>query len=232
MPQHVRSIFLVRHGRTSYNAAHRLQGQVDIPLDAVGQWQVKQTALALKDLYVDRRPQVSRQLIVCSDLGRARATAQAFADVLGGAELHPDPRVRERSFGEWDGHAVDELAERYPEDFKLWVDHKDGEMKYGAEAKSAVGERGVAAINDWSTRAGDDTDLYIFSHGAWISQTLQTLLGLDRVDPTFASVLSMNNAHWVRLLPMDTADGGLRWRLMDYNHGPAIADTDEWERER
>ena len=97
-------------------------------------------------------------------------------------------------------------------------------MKYGAEAKSAVGERGVAAINDWSTRAGDDTDLYIFSHGAWISQTLQTLLGLDRVDPTFASVLSMNNAHWVRLLPMDTADGGLRWRLMDYNHGPAIAD--------
>ena len=102
MPQHVRSIFLVRHGRTSYNAAHRLQGQVDIPLDAVGQWQVRQTALALKDLYVDRRPQVSHQLIVCSDLGRAQATAQAFADVLGGAELHPDPRVRERSFGQWD----------------------------------------------------------------------------------------------------------------------------------
>jgi len=24
----------------------------------------------------------------------------------------------------------------------------------------------------------------------------------------------------------------VRWRLLDYNHGPAIADTDEWERER
>ena len=48
-------VFLIRHGRTSYNAAHKLQGQVDIPLDAVGEWQVKQTAAALKSLYVDRR---------------------------------------------------------------------------------------------------------------------------------------------------------------------------------
>ena len=35
MTNHVRSVFLIRHGRTSYNAAHKLQGQVDIPLDAV-----------------------------------------------------------------------------------------------------------------------------------------------------------------------------------------------------
>ena len=50
MTNHVRSVFLIRHGRTSYNAAHKLQGQVDIPLDAVGEWQVKQTAAALKSL--------------------------------------------------------------------------------------------------------------------------------------------------------------------------------------
>ena len=47
MANHVRSIFLIRHGRTSYNAAHKLQGQVDIPLDAVGEWQVKQTTGSL-----------------------------------------------------------------------------------------------------------------------------------------------------------------------------------------
>ena len=45
MTNHVRSVFLIRHGRTSYNAAHKLQGQVDIPLDAVGEWQVKQTLM-------------------------------------------------------------------------------------------------------------------------------------------------------------------------------------------
>ena len=113
MANHVRSVFLIRHGRTSYNAAHKLQGQVDIPLDAVGEWQVKQTAAALKSLYVDRRPEINHRFIVCSDLKRAHATAQAFADVLGGIEPVDDRRVRERSFGDWDGHAVAELAERY-----------------------------------------------------------------------------------------------------------------------
>lgn len=101
--------------------------------------QVRQTAAALKDLYVDRRPETDERIIVCSDLSRAHATAQAFADVLDGAEVHDDPRVRERSFGDWDGHAVSELAERYPEDFRSWMEHRGGEMKYGAEAKEHVG---------------------------------------------------------------------------------------------
>ena len=236
MGRHVRAVFLVRHGRTSYNAAHKLQGQVDIPLDAVGEWQVRQTADALKSLYVDRLPNIRERIIVSSDLSRAHATAQAFADALGGAaagiEVHDDERVRERSFGEWDGHAVAELAERYPEDFASWRLHTGGELKYGAEPKSHVGRRGVEALNDWATRAGNDTDLFVFSHGAWIAQTLQTLLGLDQVDPTFSTVVSMGNAHWVRLNLMDMPDGTFRWRLVDYNHGPAVADTPEWERER
>ena len=178
MTNHVRSVFLIRHGRTSYNAAHKLQGQVDIPLDAVGEWQVKQTAAALKRLYVDRRQEINHRFIVCSDLKRAHATAQAFADVLGGIEPVDDRRVRERSFGDWDGHAVAELAERYPEDFRSWMESRGGELKYGAEPKEAVGKRGVEALEDWSTRAGDDTDLFVFSHGAWIAQTLTIPMAL------------------------------------------------------
>lgn len=80
VPEHVHAITLVRHGRTAYNAQHRLQGQIDIPLDEVGQWQVRQTADALRELYVDRRPDIPNRLVICSDLGRAAATAHAFAD--------------------------------------------------------------------------------------------------------------------------------------------------------
>ena len=36
-----RTLILWRHGRTAYNAGGRLQGQVDIPLDEVGQWQAR-----------------------------------------------------------------------------------------------------------------------------------------------------------------------------------------------
>lgn len=224
---HVRSITLVRHGRTAYNAARRLQGQIDIPLDEVGVRQVHWTGEALRRLYVERRPG-ARQLVVASDLGRAMATAHAFADPLG-LDVHPDERVRERGFGDWEGLPVDELAERFPEDWALWCQFRGGEMRHGAEAKEAVGARGVAALDDWAHRAGDDTDLYVFSHGAWIAQTLQTLTGISQVHPDFAGVLSVRNAHWVRLLPLDLSDGTLRWRLLDYNHGPALADTDRWE---
>ncbi|MDY4677830.1 MAG: histidine phosphatase family protein [Bifidobacterium tsurumiense] len=226
-PQHVHSITLVRHGRTAYNAAHRLQGQIDIPLDEVGQWQIKQTAQALRELYVERYHGQRKQLVICSDLDRAVDTAHAFADPLG-LSVHPEARVRERNFGEWEGISVEELRERYPEDFRLWAEHRGGEMKYGAEAKEAVGARGVEALQDWGSKAGDDTDLYVFSHGAWISQTLQTLLGLDKIEADFAGILSMRNAHWARLIPM-VQSGSIRWRLMDYNHGPAIADTEYWE---
>ena len=71
VPEHVHAITLVRHGRTAYNAQHRLQGQIDIPLDEVGQWQARQTADALRELYVDRRPDIPNRLVICSDLGRA-----------------------------------------------------------------------------------------------------------------------------------------------------------------
>ena len=189
VPQHVHAITLVRHGRTAFNAQHRLQGQINIPLDEVGEWQVRQTARALRELYVDHRPDIPNRLVVCSDLDRAAATAHAFADPLG-LTVHADERVRERSFGDWEGVAVEELAERYPEDYRSWAEFRGGELKYGAESKEHVGKRGVEALNDWAMRAGTDTDLFVFSHGAWISQTLQTLLGLNEVQPDFASILS------------------------------------------
>lgn len=230
MAPHVRSITLVRHGRTAYNAQHRLQGQIDIPLDEVGLWQVRQTADALRELYVAHHPDAPRQLVVCSDLRRAAATAHAFADPLG-LEVHPDIRVRERSFGDWEGIAVEELARRFPDDYRSWAEFRGGELEHGAEPKQEVGRRGVEALNDWAAKAGSDTDLYVFSHGAWISQTLQTLLGLSQVHGDFADVLSMRNAHWARLVPLEVR-GKLRWRLMDYNHGPGAADTERWEHPR
>ena len=49
------TLVLLRHGRTAYNASMRLQGQVDIPLDAVGRWQAAQGAPALASARRARR---------------------------------------------------------------------------------------------------------------------------------------------------------------------------------
>lgn len=227
--RHARSITLVRHGRTAYNRAGRIQGGIDIPLDETGVWQVRQTAQALNMLYVDGRQHVG-QMVVSSDLGRAMTTAHAFADTLG-LDVHPDSRMRERNFGDWEGMSADELSRQFPEDFRSWVELRGGELLHGAESKRHVGRRGVEGLAHWSAQAGEQTDLYVFAHGAWIAQTVQTLLGLDQVSNELTGLLSMRNAHWARLVPLDTggADGGPLWRLMDYNHGPAAADTPQWE---
>ena len=91
VPEHVHAITLVRHGRTAYNAQHRLQGQIDIPLDEVGQWQVRQTADALRELYVDRRPDIPNR---AGHLFRSGACRSHRACVrrpagLGSASRHP-----------------------------------------------------------------------------------------------------------------------------------------------
>ena len=83
---------------------------------------------------------------------------------------------------------------------------RGGELKYGAEPKQNVGRRGVEALNDWASKAGSDTDLYVFSHGSWIAQTVQTVLGLGAIHPDFADVVSMGNAHWVRFVAADMPD--------------------------
>lgn len=228
---HARTITLIRHGRTAFNAAGRLQGTVDIPLDATGRWQAARTGEALRRLYVDRADDGRGQMVVCSDLGRAAETAHAFADPLG-LDVHPDARIRERGFGEWEGMCFRDIAERWPDDYRLWHRFAGGEMNHGAESKDAVSARGVAALNDWSSCCGENTDLFVFSHSAWIVQTLQRVLGLTTIRPDYSLMMPIRNAFWARLWPVEEPDGSVRWRLLEFNRGPAVAESEDWNADR
>ena len=97
-------LLLWRHGRTAFNATARLQGQVDIPLDDVGRWQARTAAAAMLVRHTPTR-------IVSSDLGRAVETADPLAR-MAGVDVETDERVRERSFGEWEGLSGPEIARR------------------------------------------------------------------------------------------------------------------------
>ena len=67
-------ILAIRHGETAWNVDGRVQGQLDVPLNAVGQWQVQRLAHALADEPID--------VIYSSDLLRAKETASAIAQDL------------------------------------------------------------------------------------------------------------------------------------------------------
>ena len=60
-------LILIRHGETAWNAERRLQGHLDVALNATGLQQAQALAAALKSEKLD--------VIVCSDLQRAQQTA-------------------------------------------------------------------------------------------------------------------------------------------------------------
>jgi len=118
------TILLIRHGETAWNAERRLQGHLDIPLNPEGERQAGLLAGALADEPLD--------ILVSSDLMRARQTAQAIAD-LRGLPLQVEPRLRERCYGGFEGLLYAEIEQRFPREFAAWQGRDvDGVLPPGA----------------------------------------------------------------------------------------------------
>ena len=209
-----RTVVLWRHGRTAHNVALRLQGQVDIPLDDVGHRQAATAAAALAET-------VTVDAIVASDLGRAQETAAHLADRAGRTPV-VDPRLRERSFGLWEGMTGEEIAEQWPAEYKLW--RTGGEPRgVDAETRAAVAERMVSEITEHADALEPDQTLVVVSHGAAITLAVTALLGLD---PQWRGIAGLTNAHWTELRrnPAGVEPG---WRLFGHDLGPSTS-IDEW----
>jgi probable phosphoglycerate mutase len=96
-------IVLVRHGETAWNADYRIQGHLDIPLNAAGMAQAAALGVRFRDDPVDA--------IYSSDLERAHCTARPIAEQHG-QEVRLDAHLRERNLGVLQGLTGDEAKER------------------------------------------------------------------------------------------------------------------------
>jgi broad specificity phosphatase PhoE len=97
-------IYLCQHGRTQLNREGRLRGRLDPELDLVGLAEARDLASVLGQLSPTR--------VISSPLKRAVATAEAIAEVAG-VDVEFDERLVDRSYGEFDGALVAEVAEKY-----------------------------------------------------------------------------------------------------------------------
>jgi valyl-tRNA synthetase len=104
LPEHVSRWYLVRHGETDSNVEGRAQGHSGTPLNAKGKAQAAEAARKLKGLGID--------LILSSDLARARETADIIAAELGTEVVH-DEMLRERFYGKAEGRIAKEARLEY-----------------------------------------------------------------------------------------------------------------------
>ena len=104
MPDFV-TVYLARHGETVWNAEGRYQGRLDSPLTDTGRAQARATAQTMRGRGVER--------LLCSPLGRARATACVVERALSlAAEIDDD--LAESDIGRWEGLTRAEVEEAFP----------------------------------------------------------------------------------------------------------------------
>lgn len=153
------TLLLIRHAETAWNAEHRIQGHLDVPLSATGIAQAGRLAQRLAG-------EAQRQRIDAvwaSDLARARLTAAAVADALGLA-VAQDPRLRERHLGRFEGHTVEEVAARWPADFAAWRARDPAWQVPGGESGAQFIARALAALADIVDRWAGGT-VAVVTHG-------------------------------------------------------------------
>ena len=107
-------LYFVRHGETDWNREKRLQGQHDIPLNALGRTQAQRCGVLLRDLLTRNGSAMTDFDYVSSPLGRARETMELMraAMALDPEAYRTDARLMEMSFGRWEGFTFAELQAR------------------------------------------------------------------------------------------------------------------------
>ncbi len=197
-----RTLIVLRHGRTAWNAQRRFQGQSDPPLDDVGRVQAYEVAALVAALHPD--------LLVSSDAVRAMQTAEVVSAATG-LPVRVEPRLRERSLGHWEGLTRDEVATTYPDEFADWVAGRDVSRR-GGETRHEVADRALAALRDLP----GVTSTVLVTHSATAMALSTALLGLDQQVHVLGPLA---NCHWSELLEDQLDSGKAWWRVRAHNVG-------------
>lgn len=119
---------LVRHGETDWNAARRLQGHTDTPLNQHGVAQAAQMAKALKAIHLEF------DVLYTSDLQRAANTAGAVEKMFG-VKAFVDKALRERHLGALQGLSYDDAPRLKPD---LWSTHLSRDLDHTLEGGESI----------------------------------------------------------------------------------------------
>jgi probable phosphomutase (TIGR03848 family) len=168
------TLVLLRHGRTTANAAGVLAGWTPgVGLDDAGRAQAEAAATRLRPL--------PWRTVLTSPLQRCQETVAAvLGEPANGLAPVVDDRIGECRYGDWEGRPLKELAKE-----PMWQvvqAHPSAAVFPGGEPLAATSARAVAAVREWDGRIGaeygPDALWLACSHGDVIKAIVADALGL------------------------------------------------------
>lgn len=167
-------IYFVRHGQTDWNAERRMQGHLDIPLNDIGRSQAAHNGTKLARLLGDH----DRFDFVSSPSIRATETMRILRREIGVApeDFRTDPRLYEIHLGDWSGLIYTEIADIYPEEFRI-RDADPWNFRYPGEGGESFASFSVRVL-DWLGSV--KTDTVVTSHGGVLRALNQHFNQIDK----------------------------------------------------
>ena len=107
----MKTFILVRHGESETNLRKAFTGQINAPLTDLGRQQAKLMAEYVDKYHIDK--------IYVSTLQRAVDTAGAIAQMQN-CPVEKCDAIMEINSGSWQGLPFDEIAEKFPETYRVW----------------------------------------------------------------------------------------------------------------
>jgi probable phosphoglycerate mutase len=155
---------LIRHGETDWNRELRFQGQIDVPLNAIGHEQAQRLRqrieASLPGWLSESRTPVH---VVTSDLVRAQQTAEPLAQVLGHA-VETLTGLREQCFGIFEGLQVADIKAQYPEHWSRWLDFDADHAVPEAESTRDFYQRVTQTLHELAQRFRGE-HVVVVTHG-------------------------------------------------------------------
>ena len=148
-------LLIVRHGETVWNIQDRIQGHQDSDLT--------ETGIAQAHALAERFREDSFSALYSSDLGRAYRTAEIIAAKTGHT-IRPDPRLRERHLGIFQGLTWEEVERAYPAERDAYrAEGPDYIIPKGESTRQHI-HRSISGIEEIARRHPGDTVLTV-THG-------------------------------------------------------------------
>jgi broad specificity phosphatase PhoE len=199
----LRQLVLWRHGETDFNAARRIQGQLDSKLTPTGLRQARRAARWLAEF----EPAV----LMTSDLSRAGDTAAVLAAETG-IPLRVDKRLRETNCGTWQGMTHAEVEALWPGDLQTWRGNPQWAPP-GGETRVEVATRAAQVVAELD--ADCPGSAVLCTHGGLIAGLTPLLLGIPV--SAWSVFAGISNCHCTVLMRR-----GIGWRLFSYNSAAPV----------